>query len=246
MIQPHLKLVAVIDLLDGAVVHARRGDRASYAPVRSVLCEGSSPAEVARALLRLHAFSALYIADLDAIQRRGSNRHAIAQIARVADTTPLWIDCGIAGAASYAAFRRDFSGDLQCVPVVGSESLMDRDWLAQLNSQHDEWVLSLDHRGDTQLGLADLFTDTALWPGDVLAMNLARVGSGVDGLGPDLALIHKLHSLSPPTRVFASGGVRNAADLHACAQAGASGALLASCLHDGSLIQSPTALAGIE
>ncbi|NBR98589.1 MAG: histidine biosynthesis protein, partial [Betaproteobacteria bacterium] len=32
-----MQIVPVLDLRDGIVVHARRGDRASYAPLRSSL-----------------------------------------------------------------------------------------------------------------------------------------------------------------------------------------------------------------
>ena len=38
-----MKLIPVIDLKAGEVVHARRGDRDNYRPIVSPLCRGSRP-----------------------------------------------------------------------------------------------------------------------------------------------------------------------------------------------------------
>jgi uncharacterized protein related to proFAR isomerase len=41
--------------------------------------------------------------------------------------------------------------------------------------------------------------------------------------------------VAPGKRIFAAGGVRDAADLDLLKRAGIAGALIASCLHDGRL-----------
>ncbi|MFM2065611.1 MAG: histidine biosynthesis protein [Pseudomonadota bacterium] len=46
-----MRIVPVIDLMDGHAVHARRGNRATYAPIQSALVAGSAPVDVAAALL---------------------------------------------------------------------------------------------------------------------------------------------------------------------------------------------------
>jgi phosphoribosylformimino-5-aminoimidazole carboxamide ribotide isomerase len=63
-------------------------------------------------------------------------------------------------------------------------------------------------------------------------MTLARVGSGA---GPDLETLSEICGVAPGKRIFAAGGVRDAADLGLLARAGIAGALVASCLHDGCL-----------
>jgi phosphoribosylformimino-5-aminoimidazole carboxamide ribotide isomerase len=93
-------------------------------------------------------------------------------------------------------------------------------------------VLSLDRRGDAVLGPLALTERPALWPARVIHLDLARVGARA---GPDLAAIERLHSLSPGTALYAGGGVRSMEDLRALQHAGASGALIATALHDGSL-----------
>jgi phosphoribosylformimino-5-aminoimidazole carboxamide ribotide isomerase len=61
-------------------------------------------------------------------------------------------------------------------------------------------------------------------------MNLHRVGSDQ---GPDLNLVVNLARRVPGCKVYAAGGVRSVDDLQQVVKAGASGALLASALHDG-------------
>ena len=62
-----MQIVPVLDLKGGVVVHARRGQRADYAPLRSPLVEGCEPVAVARALCAACRTTRLYVADLDAL-----------------------------------------------------------------------------------------------------------------------------------------------------------------------------------
>lgn len=223
-----MRLVAVVDLLQSQAVHARRGDRARYAPLISSLCEGSDPVRVASAMLDARCFDALYIADLDAIQKRGDNFDSLCAIAEVQGATPLWIDAGVQSLSDCERLLE--IGNVSV--VVGSEALDDAGLIDMLSGCGCDFVLSLDFRGADFLGPAELLERPEVWPANVLAMNLARVGSA---MGPDLSLIRMLHERAPSNCIFASGGVRDEADLQAAGQSGAGGALLATCVHDGSL-----------
>ncbi|MBU3644309.1 MAG: nickel transporter, partial [Candidatus Methylopumilus sp.] len=63
-----MKLIPVVDLMQGQVVHARLGERQDYQPIQSPLCDSSEPISIIQALAALYRFDTLYIADLDAIQ----------------------------------------------------------------------------------------------------------------------------------------------------------------------------------
>ena len=65
---------------------------------------------------------------------------------------------------------------------------------------------------------------------EAIVLDLARVGSGA---GPDVALIAEIHAAFPDLELLAGGGVRDAEDLRALADAGAAGALVATALHSG-------------
>ena len=47
-----MQVIPVIDLSGGRVVHARRGQRELYQPLRSNLCVGSEPLAVVEGLMR--------------------------------------------------------------------------------------------------------------------------------------------------------------------------------------------------
>ena len=226
-----LRLIPVVDLKGGMVVHAREGRRAEYRPVQSRLCKGADAETVVDALLRLHPFRSLYVADLDAIQRHGSNLDTLKTIRRRFPNLDLWVDTGIADQLGLDAWLRDNIGR----PVIGSETLLDAEFMSFARNHCGELspVLSLDFIGEAFKGPHALLADRErYWPPRVLAMNLRRVGSDA---GPDIALIESLTAKPPACEVYAAGGVRSIEDLDRVAAAGAAGALIASALHDGRL-----------
>jgi len=226
-----VKLIPVIDLKGGLVVHAREGRRDKYQPVRSKLCTSAQPEAVIEGLLGLYPFRALYVADLDAIQRRGSHAGTLAAIRRRFPELELWVDSGIADEAVLGRWIEAGIGRA----VIGSESLAEAEFVSVARGRCGEPspVLSLDFLGEAFMGPPALLAQPQrFWPTRVLAMNLKRVGSAA---GPDLALVHRLGSLAPGVEVYAAGGVRSAEDLQRVAAAGAAGALIASALHDGRL-----------
>jgi uncharacterized protein related to proFAR isomerase len=217
-------LVPVIDLMQGQVVRAVRGDRSTYRPVRSALCEGSAPLTVARALCRHTASRRLYVADLDALQGGAVQQDVIQALLEALPDTELWLDAGFAETA--AAPR-----DPRIVPVFGSESLRRLDGL---DPEHH--LLSLDRRDGRRLDLAGCWDTPACWPRRVIVMTLESVGAAS---GPDLATLREVTARAPQgTRLIGAGGIRDAADLALAAAAGAEAWLVASALHDGRIERS--------
>ena len=228
-----MRVIGVIDLKDGAAVHAVRGERQRYRPVRSGLVEGADPVAVARALRDRLGLREIYVADLDAIAGGAGHEETLRELAAEAE---LIVD---AGAGDAAGVERVLSlGAARA--IVGTETLADAHAFAELPL--DRVVLSLDMRAGQVLARdPELAT---LGPGEALArltraglreaivLDLARVGSGE---GPDVELVRELHGRFPQLALLAGGGVRNAADLRALAQAGAAGALVATALHSGAI-----------
>jgi phosphoribosylformimino-5-aminoimidazole carboxamide ribotide isomerase len=222
-------IVPVLDLKGGQVVHARAGERSRYLPIRSTLTAGSEPRAVLDGLLSLAPFRRVYIADLDAIEGRGDHRALIAELARAYRGIAFWLDGGFAGATQAAAALADGAA-----PVLGSESLPDEHALTaavqRLGAAY--CVLSLDYRGERFVGPAAIEARAELWPDQVIAMTLSRVGSGA---GPDMTRLAALRRIAGARQLFAAGGVRDAGDLDRLAAMGLAGALVASALHDGRL-----------
>lgn len=225
---PAFEVIPVVDLMGGVVVHARAGERDRYRPLAgSRVSATPEPQAVVRGLLALHPFRALYIADLDAIGKRGDHRAAIRELREAFPQVRLWVDAAFAGACACRRFLEADLGDL----VLGSESQTDLRQV-ELLAGEARWLLSLDYQGERALGPAALFDAPERWPERLIAMTLARVGGAG---GPDLDRLRAVRAAAPGRRVYAAGGVRGEADLAELRSLGCAGALVASALHDGRL-----------
>jgi len=222
-----MEIIPVLDLKGGVVVRARMGERHLYAPIVTPLAASSDPLDVAHGLLAVHPFATLYVADLDAIEGKGDNVAALRDIKRGCPALSLWVDNGIADAAAAARWLDAGIGSL----VLGSETQVDAALVRDL-ADDDRVILSLDFRGDAFQGPAQILDDPSAWPARVIAMTLARVGSGA---GPDLDRLAAVRRIAAGRRIYAAGGVRDAADLATLAHRGIAGALVATALHDGRL-----------
>jgi len=222
-----MQVIPVLDLKGGLVVHARMGQRDQYRPIKTPLASTSKPIDVARGLLSIHPFASFYIADIDAIAGAGNNNAVLAELKAEFPHATFWVDNGIADRASAERWLDAGLGHL----VLGSETQKDQAVLRRL-SKDNRIVLSLDYRGDDFIGPAALLSDVDMWPSRVITMTLARVGSG---MGPDWRRLEATNNAGRGRRVYAAGGVRDADDLVALADRGIAGALVASCLHNGTL-----------
>ena len=222
--------IPVIDLMGGMVVRARMGDRASYRPIETPLSATSDAVDVVRGLCTVYPFSTLYVADLDAIQSKGDNLPTLRRIRASFAGLRIWLDNGAADPAALEAVVRGGLGEA----IIGSETQRDGALIAR-HRDSANIVLSLDFRGDTFLGPAEILAEPDLWPCRVIVMTLGRVGSGA---GPDLTRLAAIRSVARERELYAAGGVRDPADLLALKSAGAAGALIATALHNGRIVRS--------
>lgn len=137
----------------------------------------------------------------------------------------FWLDQG------FLSYDKFVNKPGNYMPVLGSESYTDGT-VEEILRFKGRFVLSLDHRGDEQLGAQCLFSASQLWPKNIIVMTLARVGSGQ---GPDFVRLSQYCSQYPEKSIIAAGGVRNVEDLLVLQQMGVKQALVASALHTGHL-----------
>jgi phosphoribosylformimino-5-aminoimidazole carboxamide ribotide isomerase len=231
-----MDLIPVIDLMQGQVVRAVRGNRQSYQPVVSRLCAGSDPVTVAEVLCEHCATDRLYVADLDALLGRPAQVAVLRSLLQAMPDLELWLDAGFANARAAHALRGEVGADgPQFVPVFGSESLASREALEDcFGGAHGKGaaVLSLDRRDGQRLDAAGCWDVPGLWPGRVIVMTLERVGSDA---GPDLDTLAEVRLKSPSAFIVGAGGIRDEIDLGRASAAGAGAWLVASALHDGRL-----------
>jgi phosphoribosylformimino-5-aminoimidazole carboxamide ribotide isomerase len=236
-----MRIVPVLDLKGGVVVHARRGQRAAYEPLRSPLVDGCEPVPVARALCAVAGTSTLYVADLDALAGEPVDVATLTALSTVAD---VWVDAGATTPERATALAR--AGVAR--NVVGTESLgPDAPDGFDTGGPGPPRVLSIDLRDGTLISPRRDLTGrepaaaaplaAVLGVREVLVIDLARVGSGA---GPPLHAVAELAKALPGLAIYAGGGVRHDEDLRALEAAGAAGALVATALHEGRVRPTPT------
>jgi phosphoribosylformimino-5-aminoimidazole carboxamide ribotide isomerase len=222
-----MEIIPVVDLRGGTVVYARMGQRNEYRPIETPLSPTSDPIDVTRGLLSVHPFKTLYIADLDAIEGSGDNRAVLMRLKSAFPELAFWVDNGIAELSAAKNWLDAGLGRL----VLGSETQTDVGLIRCLVDD-TRIALSLDFLQDSFRGPPALLAETASWPQRVIVMTLGRVGSRA---GPDLARLSEIRNVAAGRKIYAAGGVRDVTDVAVLQRVGATGALVASCLHDGRL-----------
>src|SRR5438105_6200556 len=87
-----MRIIPVLDLMNGLAVRAIAGQRRDYRPLRTRLCASPDPLVVAGAFQKL-GFAELYLADLDAIGGAEPAWPLYAQLRRLGFA--LWLDAGV-------------------------------------------------------------------------------------------------------------------------------------------------------
>lgn len=232
-----MRVLGVLDLLDGRAVHARAGAREHYEPVRTVAggsIESGDAIAIARTYRDRLGLSELYAADLDAIIGRGPQD---ALVARLAAIGTLWLDAGV---SSLDRARQLLALGVARI-IVGLETLESWSALRAIAAGVgvDCVAFSLDLRNGEVLtrmtppsGDAAAVAAKAVEAGvhSIIVIDVARVGTGA---GLDLELIARVREAVPQVSLLAGGGVRRFEDVERLASAGCDGVLVATALHDG-------------
>jgi phosphoribosylformimino-5-aminoimidazole carboxamide ribotide isomerase len=232
-----VKIIPVIDVLEGRVVHAVRGRRKEYQPLKSNLCASTEPVDVAVALKAL-GFGELYVADLDAITRGQAN---FSIFKNIADKTglELMVDAGVDDLKKAESVLESHVSKV----IIGTETLPSVSLVAEAVELFgsEKVVVSLDlmgNRVNSGFELGALKDPVALLRefqeagvSQIIVLDLARVGSGE---GVNMPFLKKVLRNSK-AKVFVGGGVRDVKDLVELKALGVFGVLVATALHSGKI-----------
>ncbi len=229
-----MKVIPVIDILNGVVVHAVEGKRSEYQPLKSKLCTSAEPGAVGLTLKNC-GFTDLYVADLDAITCKGNNNRILQRMGQAG--LKLMVDAGTSDLPNARCLLNLGVAKV----VIGTETLTHLKFLEEAVTElgSEKIVVSLDLKAGrvlsksakaaamTPLSLAQELQ--RLGASEIVVLDLARVGSG---LGPDFALLHNLTG-ALKVRLLVGGGSRDIQDLQKLKNIGVYGVLIATALHSG-------------
>ena len=234
-----MRVIPVLDLKDGQVVHALRGDRAAYQPVQSRLTDTAEPRAVAAAFGKL-GLRELYVADLDAIAGEPPNFELYRNV--LTATEALWLDVGLAS-VDLSVELSDFADSNKVTGIIAAlESLSSPRMLADIARRvsPERLVFSLDLKRGLPLnaqpawaGMAPLDIVQYAISLDVRRIIILDLGDVGAGEGPStIQLCHAVRAIyGADVEIVAGGGVRSISDLAALRDAGCSAALVATALH---------------
>lgn len=225
-----VRIIPVIDLLNGTVVHAKQGQRKHYQPIVSSLTPSSKPLDIVKAFMEIYPFDTLYIADLNAIQRLDTlpniNPSVIQSIQQSYPELTIWLDAGIRNLNDALQWQ-----SMHVLLVIGTESIQNlADYQEIMSNRSNQLVLSLDFLPDGYKGIEEFLYSSQYWPLDVIVMTLNHVGSK---LGLAMQQLEQQAQLANHHRLYAAGGVRNLDDILQLKELGIKGALVATALHNG-------------
>ena len=234
-----MKIIPVIDVLNGLVVRGIAGRREEYRPLISCLTSKFDVVSVARAFRDQFGLTRLYLADLDAIVHERPHFDLYRQL--VDEGFELMVDAGL---RDFGAAHLVLQTGVAQV-IVGLETWPGPEELKLLCDQlgRDQIVFSLDLKGGHPLGRLDQWnSDLPLEIGStayglgvhkMIVLDVAQVGVG-QGV-TTIPLCQELARKCDRLKIITGGGIRTSADLELIDHAKIDGVLVASAIHDGRL-----------
>jgi phosphoribosylformimino-5-aminoimidazole carboxamide ribotide isomerase len=233
-----MEIIPVLDILGGLVVRGFKGERDRYRPINSAIIDSPDPVHVASVLLDITQSRKMYVADLDALQRRGSNLNVLKNLQKETGAV-LWIDAGTGKARQVLSLLENVP---DCKAVIGSETLETADDFDRISFDcpKERMVFSLDIlKGVPLTPEGSPFWHKPVEEGvgllagkgwtDVILLTLDAVGTGK---GLPAELFSRCSQVAHGIRLFGGGGLRSPDELVRLQKAGVRGILVASALHE--------------
>jgi phosphoribosylformimino-5-aminoimidazole carboxamide ribotide isomerase len=234
-----VRILPVLDLLEGVVVRGVAGERDNYRPIQSQLTDQTSPVEVARAIRERFGLNEFYIADLDGILAQRPNFDSLKKLHDAG--FQLMVDTGLRSIPQAEQLIECGTDSL----IVCLETDPQQEFLRNLLDRFgpEKLIFSLDLKSGVPLGQIDDTVEKSslklceriveIGFSRLIVLDLAAVG--VEAGPTTLELCRAIRAAHPQLELITGGGVRDMNDLAQLEQAGVDAALVAAGLHNGSL-----------
>jgi phosphoribosylformimino-5-aminoimidazole carboxamide ribotide isomerase len=218
-----------MDLLNGSVVHAVKGERSKYKPIQdSMICDSSDPFGIISAVNPRE----LYIADLDHIQDIGDNFEIIKKIS---GKTKTMVDIGVKNMIDVQK-----CAEIADTVIIGTETASFEVIEKAALQFPGRIIVSIDMKNgyvltkDTKMEVRpeDLVRRMdEIGIKDIIILDLGKVGTSI---GIDEIFLKKIVEISTHN-ILVGGGIKNLDDIEILKRLGIGGALAATALHNGNI-----------
>ncbi len=231
-------IIPVIDILNSEAVHAKKGERDKYRPLKSKIFNSTNPIKIIKTLKYKFNFNEIYIADLDSIIKKAPNFQLFEKISKIPDLN-IMIDPGIVNFHDVSVFSKYRFNKL----IIGLETINNFNIISKSMSLlgRNRLILSIDmYKGKIISKLEDLHNEdpiriineiSNLGIKNIILLDLFRVGQKFGGIPPLFSEIVSLFN----GNVFVGGGIKNQEDLLYYREQKFSGVLVATALYDGTI-----------
>jgi len=232
------KIIPVIDILNSEAVHAIKGEREKYKPLKSVLIKSSDPIEIVKKIIHESLIREIYIADLDAIVRRKPNFALLTKILKIPEIKVM-IDPGIILAKNILEYSNYSLNSL----ILGLETLKNLDVISECIKilgahktivsvdMYDEVIQTNVKEIQNQHPVEIIKMIEELGVKKIILLDLFKVGQKIGGIPPLYLKIRDIYN----GKILVGGGIKDIRDIELYKQYGFSGVLIGTALHDGTI-----------
>lgn len=234
----NFKIIPVIDILNSKAVHAKKGERTKYKPLKSYLFQSSNPVEIIRILKKKYNFELFYIADLDSIIKKAPNFQILKEILKISNIEFI-LDPGIVDLEDISNFLRfrikNLILGLETIKsfktIIQSLQILNQNNIIISVDMYNGQILSNAKEIKTQNPIKLIKKFESIGIKKIILLDLFRVGQKIGGI-PQLYL-DILHNFNGD--VYVGGGIKNYTDILKIKEQNFSGVLIATALYDGTI-----------
>lgn len=234
----NFKIYLAIDILNSEAVHAVKGERDKYYPLKSPLFKTTHPLEIVSTIIDQFSLKQFYIADLDAIIYKKPNITLIQKILEVQGIEVI-IDPGIKNVQQLKIFSNIKLHNI----ILGLESIQNFQVIKESFNffDNDKIVVSIDMykeklftniekiRNMTPLDLIRKLDRIGIK--NIILLDLYRVGQKLGGISPLYLKINNDFSGD----VLVGGGIKDLDDIKEYYDNSFSGVLVGTSIYDGTI-----------
>jgi phosphoribosylformimino-5-aminoimidazole carboxamide ribotide isomerase len=232
------KVIPVLDILNSEAVHAVKGERNNYKPLKSNLFNSTNPLDLLKVLCNKYKFTEFYLADLDAIINRKPNYQLLEEILKISGLNVI-IDPGVVESEDIIRFAQYKIEKL----IIGLETIQSLDVVKKAHHLlgQQRLIISIDMYKERVLTEAKELVNKSpleiikmletLGIKELILLDLFRVGQKIGGI-PRLYLEVRDSFIG---NIYVGGGIKNYKDILNYKRNNFTGILIATALYDGTI-----------